>query len=238
MGGCIETKKREDTMNKKFKEDFNNIVVSTLHRTLKDGELELVDSILVNEKLIMTRYLRGERRAMLAEAPARDDHGFVLPDAPPVHYWMVSPGVPLGAMVAFIHEKELYIGWAKRNQKVRMVENIAYKKIEMAAAVRLQGKELRNLLDEIVMSIEVEDIEDVLFSKRLGKSLAVLRALDEKIYIGEGRAMSSLAGPLPDTVAYNIRWFVSRAEKVFNKKAVNISPVKPVMDLQISVMQM
>lgn len=225
-------------MTKKFKEDLNNIVVSTLHRTVKDGELELVNSILKNEKLIMTRYLRGERRATLAEAPSRDDHGFVLPDAPPVHYWMVSPGVPLGVMVAFIHEKELYIGWAKRNQKVQIVKNDAFNKIELASIKGVQGKELKNLLDEIVMAIEVEDIEDIPFSKRLGKSLAVLRALDEKIYIGEGRAMSSMSGPLPDTVAQNIRWFVDRAEKVFNKKAVNISPVKPVMDLQISVMQM
>jgi hypothetical protein len=151
---------------------------------------------------------------------------------------MVAPGAPLGVMVAFIHEGELYIGWAKRNQKVRMVKNVAYNKIEMAAAVRLQGKELQNLLDEIVMAIEIEDIEEVPFSKRIGKSLAVLRALDEKIYIGEGRAMSSTAGPLPDTVANNIRRFINRAEKVFNKRAINISPVKPVMDLQISVMQM
>jgi hypothetical protein len=50
--------------------------------------------------------------------------------------------------------------------------------------------------------------------------------------------MSSTAGPLPDTVANNIRRFINRAEKVFNKKAINISPVKPVMDLQISIMQM
>jgi hypothetical protein len=225
-------------MNKKFKEDLNSIVVSTLHRTVKEGEFELVDSILKNEKLIMTRYLRGERRAMLAEAPARDDNDVILPDAPPIYYWMVAPGAPLGVLVAFIHEGELYIGWAKRNQKVRMVENVAFKKIEMAAAVKLQGKELRNLLDEIVMAIEVEDVEDVPFSKRIGKSLAVLRALDEKIYIGEGRVMSSTACPLPDTVAYNIRRFINRAEKVFNKRAANISPVKPVMDLQISVMQM
>jgi len=140
--------------------------------------------------------------------------------------------------VAFIHEKELYIGWAKRNQKVQIVENNAYKLLETACAARFQGKELRNLLNEIVMAIEVEDIEDVPFSKRLGKSLAVLRALDEKIYIGEGRPMSSISGPLPDAVANSIRWFVERAEKIFGKKAVNISPAKPVMDLQISVMQM
>jgi len=225
-------------MNKKFKEDFNNIVVSTLHRTVKDSEFELVDSILKNEKLIMTRYLRGERRAMLAEAPARDDYDRILPDAPAIHYWIVAPGVPLGVMVAFVHEKNLYIGWAKRNQKVRVVENTAYKKIEAASAARLQGKELRNLMDEIIMAIDIEDIEEIPFSKRLGKSLAVLRALDEKIYTGEERAMSSTAGYLPDTIAYNIQRFINRAEKVFNKRAINISPVKPVMDLQISVMQM
>ena len=225
-------------MNKKFKEDFNNIVVSTLHRTVKDSEFELVDSILKNEKLIMTRYLRGERRAMLAEAPARDDYDRILPDAPAIHYWMVSPGVPLALMVAFIHEKELFIGWAKRNQKVRVVENTAYKKIEAASAARLQGKELRNLMDEIIMAIDIEDIEEIPFSKRLGKSLAVLRALDEKIYTGEERAMSSTAGYLPDTIAYNIQRFINRAEKVFNKRAINISPAKPVMDLQISVIQM
>jgi len=70
------------------------------------------------------------------------------------------------------------------------------------------------------------DLEDeTAFSKKDGRTAAVIRALKDTIeFTPKGNFVTSAAsGPIPHDVARNLRWFVGQAEQAYGEKAANVS---------------
>ena len=67
-----------------------------------------------------------------------------------------------------------------------------------------------------------KDIE-LAFSKKGGKTAAIIRGLRDDLVIHENNYVKSGAsGPVPNEVAKNLRWFVDYAERTYGGKAANV----------------
>lgn len=116
--------------------------------TAKD--YEIAQAILSDNNQFRLHYLRHARQVALSVRPVRNADGAVLENVDWVRKPVVAKGCPRAAMIAFLHEGDLYIGWSSRDERH---ENLPYSKKGGRVAAILRGlKDTINFNEDHVLS--------------------------------------------------------------------------------------
>jgi hypothetical protein len=208
----MNTDKKNKSMLALYKE--------VLKRPATEEEIATVDSVLADPAGYLTRYVRSGRRAVLSALPAKDPNGKILKDVPPVYKWTVGYGTPVAAFVAFLVDGKLYIGWAKRNEDVSLLKDEAYE--QLVKDLNHKSEFFFSVIEKFVKNALLVE-KEVFFCKETGKRLAILRALSDKLTLGERGIKSSVSEYVPRDITLKLRRFIAAMEKIYGKKAENVS---------------
>lgn len=160
-------------------------------------------AILKDDKLYMARYLREEPKVALGLVPVRNEEGKVLDKVPPKKRRVICSGAPIGCMIAFMSDGNLYVGWSKRSNE-RDLE---------------AEREAREKDPYFLKPIYVEKTA---FSKNTAKETAILRGLKDTVSFNGKHAVSAISGVIPHSIEKELHKFVAEAERVFGEKAINV----------------
>ena len=199
------------------------------------ADLERARIVLLNDKSYVVRYLRQYPTVGLATVPVRNKDGEIITDMDWVRRRVICSGVPFACMIAFKYQDKLLIGWSKRIETKALVEtpdlHMLFKAVLESTKDTTKDSDNYKGVFEVfcaqLMSVlsysPAKDIE-MAFSKRDGKTAAIVRGLRDDITFHENSFVTSAAsGPIPHEVARNLRWFVDHAEKAYGGKAANVN---------------
>jgi len=215
LGGIIMTKQ--------------TILPCSIESTKADEEQARV--ILLNDKNYVVRYLRQYPTVGLATLPVRNAGGEIITDLNWVRRRVICAGVPYACMIAFIHQDNLLVGWSKRIETQKLIETSSlhglFKSVMDDVSEASDGYDalFAKFTKELMGFLTYQEPKDVemAFSKKGGKTAAVIRGMRDDIIIHDNNFVKSTAsGPVPHDVAKGLKWFVSHAEKAFGKRAMNV----------------
>jgi len=196
------------------------------------ADLERARIILLNDKSYVVRYLRQYPTVGLATLPVRNKDGEIITDMDWVRKRVICSGTPFACMIAFKYQDKLLIGWSKRIETRRLIETDGlhglFKGIMQDVSGASDGYDalFAKFTGELMNFLTCQEPKDIemAFSKKAGKTAAIVRGLRDDITFNESNFVTSAAsGPVPHEVARNLRWFVDQAEKVYGGKAANVS---------------
>jgi hypothetical protein len=196
------------------------------------ADLERARIILLSDKSYVVRYLRQYPTVGLATLPVRNKDGEIITDMDWVRKRVICSGTPFACMIAFKYQDKLLIGWSKRIADRKLVETAdlhsLFKGVMDNVSEASDGYDalFAKFTGELVKFLTYQEPKDIeiSFSKRGGKTAAIVRGLRDSITIHENNFVKSDAsGPVPHEVAKNLRWFVDQAEKAYGGKAANVS---------------
>jgi hypothetical protein len=187
--------------------------------------------ILLDNKNYIVRYLRQYPTVGLATLPVRNAGGEIIGDMDWVRKRVICAGVPYACLIAFKHQDKLLIGWSKRLETRKLIETEGLHSLFKSAILLkpdvgdsyddLFSKFASELLNFLTFQ-EPKDVE-IAFSKKAGKTAAIIRGLRDDITIyKDSFVKSGASGPVPHDVSRNLRWFVEHAEEAFGGKAANV----------------
>jgi len=196
------------------------------------ADLERARIILLNDKSYVVRYLRQYPTVGLATLPVRNKDGEIITDMDWVRKRVICSGTPFACMIAFKYQDKLLIGWSKRIETRRLIETDGlhglFKGIMQDVSGASDGYDalFAKFTGELMNFLTCQEPKDIemAFSKKAGKTAAIVRGLRDDITFNENNFVTSAAsGPVPHEVARNLRWFVDQAEKVYGGKAANVN---------------
>jgi len=197
-----------------------------------DADQERAKIILKDDSNYVVRYLRHYPTVGLATVPIRNKDGAILEDMDWVRKRVICTGIPYACMIAFMYQDKLLVGWSKRIAEKALVEtpdlHLLFKTV-LDSAIPADSDNYKDAFDVFcaqLMSVlsysPAKDIE-LAFSKKGGKTSAIIRGLRDDFVIHENNYVrSSASGPVPNEVAKNLRWFVDYAERSYGGKAANV----------------
>jgi hypothetical protein len=195
------------------------------------ADLERARIILLSDKSYVVRYLRQYPTVGLATLPVRNKDGEIITDMDWVRRRVICSGTPFACMIAFKYQDKLLVGWSKRIETRKLIGSAdlhSLFKVVINSDPDLGGYDtlFDKFTGELVNFLTYQKPKDIeiSFSKRGGKTAAIIRGLRDNITIYENNFVKSDAsGPVPHEVAKNLRWFVDQAEKAYGGKAANVS---------------
>lgn len=190
--------------------------------------------ILKDDSNYAVRYLRHYPTVGLATVPIRNKDGAILEDMDWVRKRVICSGIPYACMIAFMYQEKLLIGWSKRIAEKALVEtpdlHLLFRAVlDSSKHTTEDSDNYKGAFDVFcaqLMSVlsysPAKDVE-LAFSKKGGKTAAVIRGLRDDIEIHENNLVRSTAsGVVPNEIAKNLRWFVDYAERTYGGKAANV----------------
>ena len=199
-----------------------------------EADQSRAEAILSDDGNYVVRYLRHYPTVGLATVPIRNKDGAILEDMDWVRKRVICAGIPYACMIAFMYQDKLLIGWSKRIAEKALVETPDLHMLFRAVldSSKHTTEDSTNYKDAFdvfcaqLMSVlsysPAKDIE-MSFSKKGGKTAAIIRGLNDGIDIYENDFVkSSASGPVPNEIAKNLRWFVDYAERTYGGKAANV----------------
>lgn len=198
----------------KQKKFMATLYSEVLKRPATEEEIARVEAVLSDPAGYLARYVRNPKTAVLCSAPSKDD-------TPAAYKWRIAQGTPLAALVAYKAEDGLRIGWAKRNADIELVFD--EKIMALIDHVKTMSEvQLMVALDDLVKNAKLTE-KEVFFSKSIGKRLAILRAMTDKLSLGKRSIGSTLSGNVPRDIVPQFRRFIENMQKIYGAKAVNIN---------------
>ena len=196
------------------------------------ADQERAKIILGDDSNYVVRYLRNCPTVGLATVPIRNKDGAILEDMDWVRRRVICAGIPYACMIAFMYQDKLLVGWSKRIAEKALVEtpdlHMLFKTV-LDSAIPEDSDNYKGAFDAFcaqLMSVlsysPAKDIE-LAFSKKGGKTAAIIRGLRDDLVIHENSYVrSSASGVVPNELAKNLRWFVDYAERTYGGKAANV----------------
>jgi hypothetical protein len=113
-------------------------------------------------------------------------------------------GMPVGVVVAFIHDDKLLIGWSKR--------------LEGQETIILPSKK-----DSVVYAIKPKPKEPLIFTKKDAVLLAIERGLVDTITFRGSIAYTKGEKIIPKSIVNGLDQFIERCKRYFKRDAFNIT---------------
>lgn len=207
---------------------------------LSNGNVQMAEYILKGD--VIVRYLRKQPTVGLAKVPVRDTSGTIIKDAPWGKKRVICSGIPYGCLIGFTLKDQLFIGWSKRLELqyipesdqlhtlfINLIKSIydpkMVDKMPTEADAVENYKDLFNVfadqLAKFMTTNQHKDVE-IAFSKKVGKMIAIIRGLSDKITFDGNNITSLESGVIPSDIAKKLRHFTDGMEAKFDKKAVNV----------------
>ena len=195
------------------------------------ADQEHAEIILKDDNNYIVRYLRHYPTVGLATVPIRNKDGGIIGNMDWVRKRVICAGIPYACMIAFMHQEKLLVGWSKRIEMRHFVEtnglHTLFKDIMHNVSEASDGYDslFAKFTDELVKFLTYQEPKDIelAFSKKGGKTAAIIRGLNDSIDISENNSVRSKAsGIVPSEIAKNLRWFVEYAERTYGGKALNV----------------
>lgn len=146
-----------------------------------------------SEKVILAKYIRkAKTNNKVQEFPG--GNYFKRPG---------QKGVPIGVLVAFVHDNKLLIGWSKYLEGKETIMSVLRKKH----------------IHEVIKS---RPKEPLIFTKKDAVLLAVERGLTDVITFHGSNTYTKKKKVIPKSIVKEFNHFIGRCEKYFEKDAFNV----------------
>ena len=187
--------------------------------------------VLLKDSNYFVRYLRQYPTVGLATLPVRNAGGEIITDMDWIKRRVICSGVPYACLIAFKHQDKLLIGWSKRIETRQLIETDGlhglFKSVMNDVSEASDGYDslFAKFTGELLNFLTGQSPKDVeiAFSKKAGKTAAIIRGIRDDITIHANNFVESGAsGPVPHDVAKSLRRFIDQAEKAFDDTAANV----------------
>lgn len=180
----------------------------TLYSVPMPNGLELTDELkeVATSIIALNRADTDGREPVLIKYIRKGRDGYVLASSiteKDTREYFVAKGEPYGAVVAFLYEGNLRIGWSKR---------LEGKKLE-------HGKEVQR--------------EPLSFTKKDAIKIAIIRGLVDSLTFRGSNILTTSDNVVPKTIAKILPDFIKKAEKYFRCDAMNIYRHIPVIQSDV-----